>query len=201
MLGARRSKRDYLDAPIPLDQLNALLWATQGITGELKDYELRTAPSSGALYPIETFLFVLRVDGLDPGLYHLDVKGWALEALKLEPLEEVARVATELALDQEHAGRAAVSFLWTAVLERCQRKYYERAFRYVWWDVGHLAENLHLAATALNLGSVSMGAWYDVQAHEYLGIDGREHFTALMASVGRVAGDDWRADRRISASS
>jgi SagB-type dehydrogenase family enzyme len=193
-LRARRSKRDYLPEPITLQELNLLLWATQGITGELKDYQLRTAPSSGALYPIETYLFVQRVEGVEPGLYHLDVKGWALEALKLE--EDVAETACAIALDQKHAGLAAVNFLWTAVMERCRAKYYERAYRYVWWDVGHVAENLHLAATSLGLGSVSMGAWYDEQAHDYLGIDGEQEFTALMASVGRVEGGDWRDDRR-----
>jgi SagB-type dehydrogenase family enzyme len=195
VLAARRSKRDYLDEAITLQELNLLLWASQGISGELKDYQLRTAPSSGALYPIETFLFVQRVEGLDPGLYHLDVRGWALEALKLE--EDVADTACAIALDQEHARLAAVNVLWSAVMERCRRKYYERAYRYVWWDAGHVAENLHLAATSLGLGSVSMGAWYDEQAHDYLGIDGVEHFTALMASVGRVKGADWEADRRV----
>lgn len=198
VIGARRSKRNYLPEPISLNDLNVLLWATQGITAQQDDYQLRTAPSSGALYPIETYLFVLNVEGLEPGLYHLDVRGWALEALKLE---DVADTACAIALDQEHARHAAVDFLWTAVLERTRAKYYERAYRYVWWDVGHVAENLHLAATGLGLGSVSMGAWYDKQAHEYLGIDGEEHFTALMASVGKVAGSDWLADRRFEKSS
>lgn len=200
VLANRRSKRDYLDEPLSLAELNLLLWATQGITGDLGDYQLRAAPSSGALYPIETFLFVQRVEGLEPGLYHLDVKAWELEALRLEPLEQISKTACEVALDQEHARRAGVNFLWTAVMERCRRKYYERAWRYVWWDTGHVAENLHLAATALGLGSVSMGAWYDRQAHEVLGIDGVEHFTTLMASVGKVGGEDWRADRRIEES-
>lgn len=194
VVAARRSKRNYLDQPLTLNQLNLLLWSGQGITGDKGDYQLRTAPSSGALYPIETFLFVQRVEGLEPGLYHLDVRGWALEALRLGDLSDTA---CELALDQEHVRRAGVTFLWTAVMERCRRKYYERAYRYVWWDVGHVAENLHLAATALGLGSVSMDAWYDRQAHEFLGIDGEEHFSVLMASVGRVEGADWEADRRV----
>lgn len=198
VLRQRRSKRDFLNEPLDLAELNLLLWATQGITGDRGDYQLRTSPSAGALYPCETYLFVQRVHGLEPGLYHLDVRGWALEALRLAPWEEVSAEACGLALGQEHARRAGVNFLWTAVMERCTRKYHERAWRYVWWDVGHIAENLHLAAVALGLGSVSMGAWYDKQAHEILEIDGVGHFTTLMASVGRVSGSDWRRDRRIT---
>lgn len=198
LLAQRRSKRNYLAEPLSHNELNLLLWSTQGITARMDGYELRASPSSGALYPIETFLFVTNVAGLDPGLYHLDVEGWALEALRLDP--GIADTATEIALDQEHVRHAGVTFLWTAVLPRCRAKYYERAYRYVWWDVGHTAENLHLAAAGLGLGSVSMGAWYDVQAHELLGIDGVEHVSALMASVGKVAGDDWQADRRAPSS-
>lgn len=113
VVAARRSKRNYLDQPLTLNQLNLLLWSGQGITGDKGDYQLRTAPSSGALYPIETFLFVQRVEGLEPGLYHLDVRGWALEALRLGDLSDTA---CELALDQEHVRRAGVTFLWTAVM-------------------------------------------------------------------------------------
>lgn len=199
VLKDRRSKRNFLDQPLKWNELNLMLWATQGITGDLGDYQLRTSPSAGALYPIETYLFIQRVEGLEPGLYHLDVREWTLEALRFEPLEKISATACELALDQELARHAGVNFLWTAVMERCERKYHERAWRYVWWDAAHVAENLQLAATALGLGSVAMGAWYDKQAHEVLGIDGTEHFTALMAAVGRVSNTDWLKDRRIDA--
>ncbi|MGD7652892.1 MAG: SagB/ThcOx family dehydrogenase [Verrucomicrobiales bacterium] len=189
----RRSKRNFLPEALTLNELNVLLWSTQGITADMNGYKLRTSPSSGALFPLETYLLVSRVEGLEPGLYHLDVKGWALEALKFDP--EIAETAYSIALDQEHCRHAAVTVLWTAVLPRCRAKYYERAYRYVWWDVGHTSENLNLAATGLGLGCVSMGAWYDKQAHELLGIDGKEHVSAMMASVGKVGGD-WKSDRR-----
>ena len=87
------------------------------------------------------------------------------------------------------AREAAVSFIWTTVIERCREKYHERAYRYIWWDAGIIAENLYLAGEALGLGVCSAGAWFDSVAHEYLGIDGVEHFSVLFASVGRVAGN------------
>ncbi len=192
-LAQRRSKRNFLDENLSLNELNILLWATQGVTADMGDYQLRTAPSAGALYPVETYLVVSRVDGLEPGLYHLDVKGWALEALRLEDLsDEVCRVL----FDQEMTRAAGVNFLWTAVVERCRAKYYERAYRYVWWDSGHISQNLSLAATALGLGVCCIGAWHDNLLHELVGIDGEQHFGVMTATVGRIEGKDWLADRR-----
>ncbi len=192
-LGERRSRRNFLDTPMTLNELNVLLWAASGITADAGDYQLRTAPSAGALYPIETYLTVHRVEGLAPGLYHLDVRGWALERLRDGDLAEEATTAL---LDQGMCRHAGVNLFWTAVLERCRRKYYERAYRYVWWDVGHVCENAWLAATGLGLGMTCMGAWYDDLAHTLLGIDGVEHFSVLTATVGRVQGDSWQEDRR-----
>lgn len=193
ILRDRRSKRNFLDRPMTLNQLNVLLWATQGITQDMGAYQLRTAPSAGALYAVETYLVVNRVEGLEPGLYHLDVCGWALEALRLEDLSgEVCHAL----LDQEMTRAAGVNFLWTAVMERCRAKYYERAYRYIWWDSGHVSENLNLAATALGLGVCCIGAWYDDLLHELVGIDGTEHFGVMTATVGTIEGSDWLADRR-----
>jgi SagB-type dehydrogenase family enzyme len=193
VLEERRSKRNFLPEPLGLNELNLLLWSCQGVTADMGGYQLRTAPSAGALYPIETYLIVNEVDSLDPGLYHLDVRHWALEALRLEDLRETGCRAL---YDQHMTSLAPVNFIWTAVIERCRAKYYERAYRYVWWDSAHVAENLLLAATALGLGATVMGAWHDSLVHELLGIDGRSHFSALTATAGRIQGGDWLADRR-----
>jgi SagB-type dehydrogenase family enzyme len=195
----RRSRRRFIDLPISLSQLNVLLWCSQGQSGELKNsavrlrYPLRTAPSSGALYPIETYLFVNSVTDIQPGLYHLDVKDWALEGLRLGDLREEAHDGL---FQQSFTRVAAVNIVWTALLPRCRDKYHERAYRYIWWDVGHISENLHLAATALGIGSCAMGAWVDSKINQSLGIDGVEHFSVLTASIGQVEGIDWQSDRR-----
>ena len=193
VLRERRSKRNFLPESLTLNELNCLLWGSQGIVEDMGSYQLRTAPSAGALYPIETYIVVNRVQGLEPGLYHLDVRGWALEGLRLEDLSDAACAAL---LDQEAVRASGVTFLWTCVLDRCLAKYYERAFRYIWWDVGHISENLSLAATALGLGVCIIGAWHDSLVHELIGIDGKSHFSALTTAVGKIAGDDWAEDRR-----
>lgn len=193
LLQNRRSKRNFLDQPLTLNELNLLLWGTQGITADMGDYQLRTTPSAGALYPIETYLLINHVEGLEKGLYHLNVRDWCLEGLKQEDTSEIAYRLTE---EQEMTRRAAVNFVWTAMVDRTRHKYRERAYRYIWWDAGHTARNLHLAANALGLGITTIGHWMDHDMHEYLGIDGTEHLSVLMASVGKLAGGHWLEERR-----
>ena len=202
VISNRRSKRKYTDKPLTLNELNVLLWSTFGESGEVPipakegekgfNYKIRTVSSSGALYPIEAYMLINNVEGISSGLYHLDVKNWELEGLKLE---DVSEFSCDVAIGQELTRCSAVNFVWTAVLPRCRDKYYERAYRYVLWDVGHIAQNLHIAGNALGLGVCSIGAWADGAMNEYLGIDGKEHLSILMASVGNVGGD-WLSDRR-----
>jgi SagB-type dehydrogenase family enzyme len=192
-LRTRRSKRNFLPEALTLNELNILLWSSHGITADMGDYQLRTAPSSGALYPVETYLVVNQVEGLQPGLYHLDVKNWALEGIRLGDFREEGHRALR---GQTMTRQAPVNMIWTAVMERCRAKYHERAYRYVWWDSAAIGENFLLAAHALGLGACLMGSWYDDKVHELLGIDGEAHFSVLTAAVGRVRGADWLEDRR-----
>ena len=193
LLKTRRSRRNFLDQPLTFNQLNLLLWSGQGITADMGPYQLRTAPSAGALYPIETYVAVNAVEGLEPGIYHLNVADWSLEAIKLGcHREAVHRVLR----GQSMTELAAVNLIWVANIPRCRVKYYERAYRYIFWDSAMVAENLLLAAESLELGACVMGSWYDDLAHELLGLDGRDHVSVLTASVGPVRGEDWREDRR-----
>ncbi|ARU61185.1 dehydrogenase [Tumebacillus avium] len=193
LLKNRRTKRNYTGKSLTLNELNLLLWGTQGITADLGDYQARTASSAGALYPIETYLLINNVEGLEKGLYHLNVKDWTLEGVKLGDFGDFAVEVTD---GQEQTRHAAVNFVWTAMVERTRYKYKERAYRYIFWDSGHIAQNLHLASAELGLGVTTIGHWYDVPMNSFLGIDGKEHLSILMASVGKVAGQDWLADRR-----
>ena len=83
------------------------------------------------------------------------------------------------------AQRVNVVFVWTGVFGRSKWKYRQRAYRYVYLDAGHIAQNLALAAEALGLGSCQIGALYDEEANELLGVDGIEESTIYMTTVGR----------------
>jgi SagB-type dehydrogenase family enzyme len=122
------------------------------------------------------------VEEIDPGIYHYDVVRHRLEQLRLGDFRmETARAA----LDQQMAARANVVFIWTAVFERSKWKYRQRAYRYVYLDAGHIAQNLALAAVALDLGSCQIAALYDDEANDLLGVNGVEESTIYMTAVGR----------------
>ncbi len=180
-LRARRSIRDYSSKPITLDQLSYLVWAADGVQREERGYQFRTAPSAGALYPIETYLVVNRVEGLDPGIYHYDLREHALDPIRQGAFS--AQIA-QAALGQEMCAEAAAVFVWTAVFQRCRWKYGQRAYRYVYLDAGHIAENLALAAVSLGLGSCQIGALLDDEVNRLIEVDGIDESVVYMTCVG-----------------
>ncbi len=182
-LQERRSERSYAREPITIQQLSQLLWATQGTTGEISHTKFRTAPSAGALYPVETYLVVNRVDGLAPGLYHYAALDGVLRLLREGDLGQEAAAA---ALDQQMAKNAAVVFIWTAIPERAKWKYLERAYRYIYLDAGHIAQNLYLAAGGLGLGCCAIAALYDDEANGLVGVDGTSETVIYMCAVGKL---------------
>jgi len=179
----RSSTRDYSTDPIALEKVSQLLWASQGITREGGEWQFRTAPSAGALYPIETYLGVNRVHGLAPGLYHYEVRNHRLAFLREDDL--IGTALARAALGQTICQRAALVFVWTAVIARSVRKYGERAYRYIYMDAGHVAQNLYLAAAGLNLGCCAVGAFFDDEVNAVLDLDGREETAVYLATVGQ----------------
>ena len=179
----RRSQREFTQEAISLAHLSQLLSATQGITHTAFGHPLRASPSAGALYPVETYLVVNRVENLEPGLYHYYVPQHLLEVLAQGSL---GRDLAKAALGQDMAGTAAVVFVWTAVVQRSKWKYKERGYRYIYLDAGHIGQNLYLAATALNLGCCTMGALFDEEVNQLVGADGKEETVVYMGAVGNV---------------
>ncbi len=184
VIAKRRSVRAYTDEDLSQNNLSQLLWATQGvretIQGSYVNFKFRTAPSAGGLYPIETYIYVNRVEGLKKGIYHYVVGDHELELIKEG---DFARDVQKGALDQKIAHDAAVVFIWSAVFDRSKWKYLQRAYRYVFLDAGHIAQNLALAAEALNLGSCQIGAIYDDELNYLLGIDGVSESVIYLSSI------------------
>jgi len=177
----RRSKRDCIqEASISLETLAFLLWAIQGVTGRYKDILFRTAPSAGALYPVETYLSVRAVHSLEPGIYHYRVDSFELEWIKKSDLSDELALA---ALGQTMVQKAQVTFIWTAVLDRTKWKYKERAYRYIYLDAGHICQNLYLAAEAAGLGCCAIGAFFDDWINKIIDIDGFNETVIYLATV------------------
>jgi SagB-type dehydrogenase family enzyme len=182
-IAKRRSVRDFSHQPITFEELSRLIWAIQGITARAREFEFRTVPSAGALYPIETYVVVNGVAGISAGIYHYSVKE---SQLLLISEGSFGRELSQAALGQEMLGEAACTFVWTAVVERSKWKYRERAYRYIYMDVGHIGENLYLAATGLNLGCCTVGAFFDDEIDRLIGIDGEKEISVYLGAVGHI---------------
>lgn len=183
VVGKRRSQREFSQEPMSLHQLSQLLWAIQGITHTESKYPFRACPSAGALYPIETYVLVNNVEGLAPGLYHFYIPEHLLEVLKQGSL---GRDFAEAALGQDMVRTASIVFVWTAVVRRSKWKYRERGYRYIYLDGGHIGQNLYLAASALDLGCCTIGALFDEEVNQLIGVDEKEEPVVYMGAVGKV---------------
>lgn len=178
VLRARRSRREFSSQPLDLAHTAQLLWAAQGV---LDPGGRRTAPSAGALYPLETQLVALRVDGLAPGLYRYDP---VAHALAPRVAGELAQRLHEAALWQDVVLRAAALIALSAVPERTRARYGERALRYVWLEAGHAAQNVYLQAAALDVGVVALGAFRDAELARVLEL-GPDEIPLYLLAAGR----------------
>ena len=180
-LKKRRSVRSFSSKPLSMDDLSFLLWASTGVQRSERGYEFRTTPSAGALYPIETYLIVNSVEDLAKALYHYDIEAHALEEMKAGDFaEEMAHAA----LEQKMCINAQVVLVWTAVFERSKWKYAQRAYRYVYLEAGHMAQNLALAATGIGLGSCQIGAFFDDEINQIIGVDGTDESVLYLSVIG-----------------
>lgn len=177
----RKSIRDFSSTPISKEQLSYLLWASTGIQRKQNGFEFRTAPSAGALYPIETYLVIHNVTGIPPGVYHYNIQSHLLE--EIEKGNYKTKI-THAALHQLMCSTAAVVFIWTAIFNRSKCKYSQRAYRYIYLDAGHIAQNLALSASSMDLGSCQIAAFYDDEVNAIVDVDGVSESTIYLSVVG-----------------
>ncbi|MBN1511586.1 MAG: SagB/ThcOx family dehydrogenase [Phycisphaerae bacterium] len=184
ILNNRRSIRDYRSAPLTLEHLSYLLWAAGGVQRAEQGLEFRTAPSAGALYPLETYIVANEVRDLEPGAYHYGIRNHELEQIRAGDLRKEIAAA---ALGQAMCAHAPAIFVWTAIFGRSKWKYGQRAYRYIYLDAGHIAQNLALAAVNLDLGTCQVGALFDDEVNKLLDVDGVKESVIYMSVVGTPA--------------
>jgi SagB-type dehydrogenase family enzyme len=159
----RRSVRSFGQGALTLKELGQLLWAAQGITDPSGK---RTAPSAGALYPLEVFVVVGDVEGVPAGIYQYVPESHTLaRALDGDRRQALAQSG----LSQEIIRQGAIDIVITAVYARVTGKYGDRGIRYTHLEAGHAAQNVCLQATALGLGTVTIGAFDDAGVKSVLG--------------------------------
>ncbi len=169
----RRSRREYLDRPLTLEQLSQLLWAAQGVTEPTLWVGLRSAPSAGGLYPLELYAVIREggVTGLEAGCYHYLPNQHAIRATVRG---DISRELMEACINQEWVQAAPLNFVFTAVFERSSVKYGARARQYVFQESGHAAQNIYLQATAMGLGGTVIGAFIESMIQELLALPSNE---------------------------
>ncbi len=181
----RKSRRAFLNKPITLDELSFLLWATQGIRKIIDHgHAYRTVPSAGCRHALETYLCVLNIESLEEGIYrYLPLEHRLLFEFTEDRLKEKI---VEAAYRQPYPGKAAVTFLWTAIPYRMEWRYDLAAHKVIAIDAGHACQNLYLACEAISAGTCAIGAYDQEAIDRLLRIDGIDEFTIYLSPVGKV---------------
>ena len=166
----RRSVRIYKKEPLSLAEVSQLVWAAQGIT--IPRRGLRTAPSAGALYPLELFVLIGNVSGVTKAVYKYEPHKHELMKIKNGDLRDDISIAS---LGQSWIGESAIVIVVSAVYERTTQKYGDRGIRYAHMEAGHAAQNIYLQAVSLNLGTAVLGAFKDEKVRKILNMSKEEH--------------------------
>jgi SagB-type dehydrogenase family enzyme len=186
VLARRRSRMRFAPGSMDLDALTSILRSGYGVTlrapGPGSTQSLRTTPSAGALYPLDVYCAAFDVDGLAQGLYHFDPFAHVLERLESGDLRARLADATPM---PEPVQTSACVLIVTAMFRRTRFKYGQRGFRFALLEAGHLAQNVLLAAEALDLGCLPLGGFYDARVDELLGVDGVNQSALYLLPVGR----------------
>jgi len=187
LLKSRRTVRSFSREPVRFEDLAAVVGGTWGRTGWLFDEVVgrllsKTSPSAGSLHPIEAYVLAWNVRGLAPGLYHYDVASDELRRLRSG---DFRREAVRAASHQRWVRRAAFLCVMAPVFTRNLWKYqWERAYRSLWLDAGHLAQTFSLLATARGLGAFTTAAIQDSFIEKLIGLDGVKEFPIYLCGAG-----------------
>jgi SagB-type dehydrogenase family enzyme len=179
-LAQRRSRRNFQGEPISAEQLSQILWAAYGITEPRPDAPrggLRTTPSAGALFPLQIYVVIGNVEGIEPGVYR-----YVSEEHKLVQIisGDVRSELASAALGQNSVRNASAIVAYSSDFAVMLPRYGERGIMYTYIEVGHSAQNVYLQAEALGLGTVAVGAFTDSQVAEVLNLPENETPLYLM---------------------
>jgi SagB-type dehydrogenase family enzyme len=177
----RKSRRKFSADFLNLEELSFLAWSAEGVKEYKPKSSFRTVPSGGARHPLDLFVFISRVDDLEPGLYRY---------LPVEHSLVLVRGGDDSpALDAALLGQywnAAVVFIWAAIPYRTEWRYHVVSHKIIALDAGHSCQNVYLACEALGCGTCAIGAYDQEKLDFYLGLDGNDRFAIYAAPIGRI---------------
>ncbi len=192
----RRSIREFTGDPVPFNHLSVLLRAMAGVSahaeatlydGNKANFNLRTVPSGGGLYPIDVYMAVINAKGIEKGVYRYQPISDQLIKIGDEKKLTVLLSGFAGAIDMVSSSHAGLLFLYIGKPWRTMRKYGNRGLRFVFQEIGGMAQNLHLATTALGLGSVDCAAFFEDELNKTLHLDGIYQVALHSTLVGTIA--------------
>lgn len=183
---SRTSVRAFRPSSISLQDVGTLLFCAYGVTRTCDETNLprgfRVVPSGGGLYPLEIYLHSAHLTEHEPGMFHYNPERCCLHRICAGDMTDTIANAM---VQPEIGHNASLLVFITALFERATFKYQDRGYRFSLIEAGHVAQNLNLAANALNLGSVNIGGFFDREIEKLLGIDGVAHSILYMVAIGR----------------
>ena len=182
---SRVTARAMRPCELSLMELATFLQYSYGVTRSNEDTvyprPFRVVPSGGAMYPLEIFVHSANVEGLPAGIYHFNPTDSKLR--RFVDGDQSRALSESMAQPNLPLDTGALFFL-TAVFERSTTKYGDRGYRFTLLEAGHVAQNLNIVASALGIGSVNIGGFFDRKIDAILGLDGLTHSTIYMVGIG-----------------
>lgn len=189
---ARQTGRKLQSCNLSLQQVSQILHYSYGETRDETDSgfprPFRVIPSGGAMYPLDIFIHSSRIAGVKGGIYHYNP---SRHTLRLVIDGDQSRGISAGLVQPELALESAMTVFVTMMPERSVFKYDERGYRFCLLEAGHLAQNLNLVATALNLAVVNIGGFFDHEIDHLLRMDGMMQCTIYMMAVGAEGTEEW----------
>ncbi len=181
----RTSFREFNDKPLTKQELSDMIFYSAGITNSENKFNWnqtrRAYPSAGARYPLELYLAIFNVEGLEKGIYHYNVKKHSLELM----LPGDYRIKFYNLIKQSMIKKCSSLMLISAVFDRTRVKYGDRAYRYIFLDAGHLSQNTYLKATSLDIGCCAVGGFSDDAINKLLDLDINKEAVIYLIALGR----------------
>ncbi|HVI43738.1 MAG TPA: SagB family peptide dehydrogenase [Chitinophaga sp.] len=183
----RRTCRNFKDTPISKSAFSSFVKLVAGYSRFYDDAKIdkrviKTSPSGGARHPVELYAFVKNVESIEPAVYHYEVETNALTFVNHLPAR---KQLLDFFSGQHWVSNAAVTFIFTAMVQRSMWKYdHSRAYRVLLLDCGHLGQTFHLSATALQLGVFTTAAIQDKKIEKFLKIDGIQEIVLYGGAIG-----------------
>ncbi len=186
VLKERKSEREFEGKNLTLKTISNILYFSSGIRNfnEIKndfDSSLRAYPSAGARYPLEIYFALLRSEEIPLGIYHYNVKRNSIELLLEGNFEEeFVKIS-----DQDWIQKSGMIVIITAVFSRTAMKYKERGWRYIFFEAGHVAQNIHLISTNLKLKCCAIGGFLDREVIQFLDLNPKSEFPLYLVAIGK----------------